>query len=803
MSENFYVRWPQTGGGGVTSLNSLTGALNLVAGTGISITPSGTNITITNTSLGVLTIGTIDSEITPSANGATINGTALIMQSASASVPGLVNNTTQSFSGNKTLTANLAVQGSTSLDNGAITTDGSGNYTSSGNIYLTNSNSELKVEAILATNGALVIDLGNLLLKDASQGYHRVDWGNGLLIDNLNVLSIDWDNRTLYNSAGTKALGYGANSISASSVLLTDSSTNLTSVAAGTSGHVLTSNGTTWVSSAPATSGTVTSVGFSDASTTPIYTIGSTPVTTSGTITQTLTTQSANTVFSGPSSGSAAQPSFRSLVSADIPTSLPLLTSASTLATVGTIGTGTWQGSLISASYGGLGNGTWTAGSIPYVSSSTAFAQDNSNFTWNDTNKQLFVGSASGSGSVNVNITSSTYYGLSILSTQSSPINTSSNGYPNVFTNSANSSAQPSTVNLQFTRGTPASKSASNSGDLLGRVTFNGYTGSAYTTNASVDGLSTQAGGTGSGGQISLKTVPNGSTTLTQALLLDQNQNATFANVVNIGTAASQAGTLGLANGSGSGALLTLSNPSATTAYTFAFPATIGTTGYALTSSGTSGTAATWSSVLTNPMTTSADLIYGGASGVPTRLANGSLNQVLTSAGGTTAPTWSNPATGSYAQAYFPAATTWSTTSTSYADPTISGSDTLTVRQSSGITLTAGGSSVAGITFTPAASTAVYLIVAQLGAYNSGAADVISYQMTDGTTVISGGSAYAEANPASNGAPVTITGVYVPGTSSAVTVKVQVKVSAGTGYIQVAGGISGAYPLEWTVIRIF
>ena len=39
-----------TGSSGVTSLNSLTGALNVVAGSGISVTPSGSNITIANTS---------------------------------------------------------------------------------------------------------------------------------------------------------------------------------------------------------------------------------------------------------------------------------------------------------------------------------------------------------------------------------------------------------------------------------------------------------------------------------------------------------------------------------------------------------------------------------------------------------------------------------------------------------------------------------------------------------------------------------------------------------------------------------
>lgn len=47
-----------------------------------------------------------------------------------------------------------------------------------------------------------------------------------------------------------------------------------------------------------------------------------------------------------------------------------------------------------------------------------------------------------------------------------------------------------------------------------------------------------------------------------------------------------------------------------------------------------------------SPMTTGGDLIYGGASGTGTRLANGTAGQVLTSAGTTLAPTWTTPTTG-------------------------------------------------------------------------------------------------------------------------------------------------------------
>ena len=63
-------------------------------------------------------------------------------------------------------------------------------------------------------------------------------------------------------------------------------------------------------------SGTVTSVGLSLP---PFITVTGSPVSTSGTLTGTLATQTANKVFSGPTSGSAAAPTFRALVAADLP----------------------------------------------------------------------------------------------------------------------------------------------------------------------------------------------------------------------------------------------------------------------------------------------------------------------------------------------------------------------------------------------------------------------------------------------------------------------------------------------------
>jgi hypothetical protein len=53
-----------------------------------------------------------------------------------------------------------------------------------------------------------------------------------------------------------------------------------------------------------------------------IFSVSGSPVTTSGTLTASLATQSANTVFAGPVSGGAAAPTFRAIDSADIAAAL-------------------------------------------------------------------------------------------------------------------------------------------------------------------------------------------------------------------------------------------------------------------------------------------------------------------------------------------------------------------------------------------------------------------------------------------------------------------------------------------------
>jgi hypothetical protein len=75
-------------------------------------------------------------------------------------------------------------------------------------------------------------------------------------------------------------------------------------------------------------SGTVTSVGMTTSGV--LYNVNTT-ITTSGTFSLTLLTQNANLIFAGPSTGGATTPSFRSLVTADMPSTVVLNNQSNTI----------------------------------------------------------------------------------------------------------------------------------------------------------------------------------------------------------------------------------------------------------------------------------------------------------------------------------------------------------------------------------------------------------------------------------------------------------------------------------------
>jgi coenzyme F420-reducing hydrogenase gamma subunit len=97
----------------------------------------------------------------------------------------------------------------------------------------------------------------------------------------------------------------------------------------------------------------------------PLYTVSGGPVTTAGTLTATLNTQPANTIFAGSASGTTSVPTFRQLVIADLPPLSPgdlYIGTSSGVPIVSTISAG--SGITITP-----GSGTLTIGTVSHVNS--------------------------------------------------------------------------------------------------------------------------------------------------------------------------------------------------------------------------------------------------------------------------------------------------------------------------------------------------------------------------------------------------------------------------------------------------
>jgi hypothetical protein len=409
--------------------------------------------------------------------------------------------------------------------------------------------------------------------------------------------------------------------------------------------------------------GTVTSVGLSEGSSTPIFTITGSPVTGTGTLVETLKTQTANTVFSGPTTGAAAQPTFRALVSADFPFTFGNLTDAGTDGIVVTGGTGAVVGSgtsiaqhVASGSFNGyLSSTDWTTfnnkqaaltfgnltdvgtdgivvtgGTGAVIGSGASLAQHVSDSThngylsstdWSTFNSKQAAGNyitaltgdvtASGPGSV-----------AATLATVNS----------NVGTFGSSTSIPTFTVN-----GKGLITAASGNVVIAPAGTLTGTTLNSTVVTSSLTAVGTITTGVWTGTTIALANGGTGQTT--KAAAFDALSPLTTGGDLLYG-GASGTGTR-LANGT-SGQVLqsngTTTAPSWTTNITGNAANVTGTVAIANGGTGQTTKAAGFDAL--SPLTTGGDILYGGTSGTGTRLANGSSGQVLTSSGGTAAPTW-------------------------------------------------------------------------------------------------------------------------------------------------------------------
>ena len=276
----------------------------LTDGTAISITEAAGTITIANT--GVTSLAGTANQIDASAS----TGSVTLSTPATFIAPGSIRATT-------TLTVDT--------------------FTPNSMLYVTTAGQVVSTAAL--TDGQILIgDTGSVPVAGTITG------GTGVTVTNgAGTITIDIDGAEVVTSFSAGTTGFTPNTATSGAVTLAGSlniingGTGLSSLgsanqvfgmnAAGTAAEYKTLTAGTGMSIVNGANVVtfnntgVTSVGLSLPS---IFTVTNSPVTTTGTLTGSLTTQVANTVFAGPATGVDATPTFRALTAADLGTALQL-----------------------------------------------------------------------------------------------------------------------------------------------------------------------------------------------------------------------------------------------------------------------------------------------------------------------------------------------------------------------------------------------------------------------------------------------------------------------------------------------
>lgn len=276
----------------------------LTDGTAISITEAAGTITIANT--GVTSIAGTANQIDASAS----TGSVTLSTPSTFIAPGSIRATT-------TLTVDT--------------------FTPNSMLYVTTGGQVVSTAAL--TDGQILIgDTGSVPVAGTIVG------GTGVTVTNgAGTITIDVDNTELVTSFSAGTTGFTPNTATTGAVTLAgtlnvaNGGTGLTALgsanqvlgvnAAGTAAEYKTLTAGTGMSIVQGANVVtfnntgVTSVALTAPS---IFTVSGSPVTTTGTLDFALNTQTANTVFAGPTTGGAAVPTFRALTAADLGTALQL-----------------------------------------------------------------------------------------------------------------------------------------------------------------------------------------------------------------------------------------------------------------------------------------------------------------------------------------------------------------------------------------------------------------------------------------------------------------------------------------------
>lgn len=411
--------------------------------------------------------------------------------------------------------------------------------------------------------------------------------------------------------------------------------------------------------------GTVTSVGFATGSgaADALYTISGSPITTAGTITETLNTQIANRIFAGPTSGGAAVPTFRALVTADLPagtgtvtsfssgnlsplfttsvatpTTTPALSFSLSTQTANTVFAGPASGGAAGPTFRALVAADIPPGFGP-ASPTTSVQFNNggvfggsSNFTWNDTSKSLaitFPASFYGpDGSVTID-----------TATDIIELHTNVASGMTLFCHGTTAARAP-VINSFRSRGSQGSPTSPLAGDILLYIGSGGFAGvSGYLANAQIQASATENwSSTATGTAWSITVVSNGNSTGAIAANFKQDRSVnlpggplTFGGSADAGISRLGAASLAFGNGTASDTTANLSfnktisyagiatvsqgQPAeyATVDLTAQSAAISATTLYAVPAGGQGMYRISWSATVTTAATT--DSVLGGTNG--------------------------------------------------------------------------------------------------------------------------------------------------------------------------------------------
>lgn len=237
------------------------------------------------------------------------------------------------------------------------------------------------------------------------------------------------------------------------------------------------------------------------------------------------------------------------------------VTTLSSLTSVGTIGTGVWQGTAVAVGYGGTGLASGTSGGVPYFSASNTMASSaalaanalvrgggagvapstSANLTFDGSTLAL-TGAQTISSTLGVTgITTLTGGYLvgnaSSLAFTVSTASTTVQNFSNTDTSGVFSAAYAlhagvaggANIALIKGRGTQASPTVVSSGDTLGSINFYGFDGTDYERAAIIRAVvDTTPGSNDMPGRLVFLTTPDGSVTATEAARFDSAQMLTL-----------------------------------------------------------------------------------------------------------------------------------------------------------------------------------------------------------------------------------------------------------------------------------